>query len=77
VKLNDPQLVRDEYASEVGLQARRSIYTNRDGPDACDEALRIIAAQSTGILRGERVEVPEFQEPLRATRRVSIFVASP
>jgi hypothetical protein len=41
VKLNDPQLVRDEYASEAGLEARRSIYAG----------------------------------PLRATRRVSIFVA--
>jgi SAM-dependent methyltransferase len=44
VKLNDPQLVRDEYASEAGLEARRSIYTSGDGPDARDEAFRIIAA---------------------------------
>jgi SAM-dependent methyltransferase len=44
VRLNDPQLVRDEYASESGLEARRSIYTCRDGPDARDEAFRLIAA---------------------------------
>jgi SAM-dependent methyltransferase len=43
VKLNDPQLVRDEYASEAGLEARRSIYASADGPDPRDEAFRIIA----------------------------------
>jgi hypothetical protein len=44
VRLNDPQLVRDEYASEAGLEARRSIYTDRDGPDARDEAF-IVASR--------------------------------
>lgn len=43
MKLNDPQLVRDEYASEAGLEARRSIYASADGPDPRDEAFRIIA----------------------------------
>jgi SAM-dependent methyltransferase len=43
VKLNDPQLVRDEYASEEGLEARRSIYTDVDGPDAREETFRAIA----------------------------------
>jgi SAM-dependent methyltransferase len=43
VRLNDPQLVRDEYASEAGLEARRSVYSDRDGPDARDEAFRAIA----------------------------------
>jgi SAM-dependent methyltransferase len=43
VRLNDPQLVRDEYASEAGLEARRSVYAGREGPDARDEAFRAIA----------------------------------
>ena len=43
MRLNDPQLVRDEYASETGLEARRSIYTDIEGPDAREEAFRTIA----------------------------------
>ena len=43
MKLNDPQLVRAEYASEEGLEARRSIYKDREGPDAREEAFRTIA----------------------------------
>lgn len=45
MRLNDPQLVRDEYASEAGLQARRSIYADVEGPDPRDEAFRIVAAR--------------------------------
>jgi SAM-dependent methyltransferase len=33
VTLNDPELVRAEYASERGLEARRSLYDTRVGPD--------------------------------------------
>jgi SAM-dependent methyltransferase len=33
-KLNDPEVVRLEYASEAGLAARRAAYANADGPDA-------------------------------------------
>jgi len=36
VSLNDPELVRAEYASERGLEARRSLYDNRVGPDPRD-----------------------------------------
>jgi SAM-dependent methyltransferase len=36
VSLNDPELVRAEYASEAGLLERRSIYDNRTGPDPRD-----------------------------------------
>jgi SAM-dependent methyltransferase len=43
VRLNDPQLVRDEYASEERLEARRSIYTDVEGPDAREETFRAIA----------------------------------
>lgn len=44
MRLNEPELVREEYASEAGLEARRSIYTDADGPDPRDEAMRILAA---------------------------------
>jgi SAM-dependent methyltransferase len=44
VRLNDPQLVREEYASEAGLEARRSVYADAEGPDAREEAFRVIAA---------------------------------
>lgn len=43
MSLNDPAVVRDEYASEVGLQARRSIYETREGPDAREELFAAIA----------------------------------
>lgn len=33
-ELNDPQRVRDEYASEEGLLGRRAAYRYADGPDA-------------------------------------------
>ena len=33
MKLNDPGVVSDEYASERGLQVRRSIYDNAEGTD--------------------------------------------
>lgn len=34
MRLNDPDVVRREYATEAGLAARRAAYTNADGPDA-------------------------------------------
>jgi SAM-dependent methyltransferase len=43
VKLNDPELVREQYASEAGLQARRSIYENAEGPDPRAIAFAAIA----------------------------------
>jgi SAM-dependent methyltransferase len=33
MKLNNPTIVADEYASECGLEARRSIYENAEGTD--------------------------------------------
>ncbi|MBA2740400.1 MAG: class I SAM-dependent methyltransferase [Actinobacteria bacterium] len=33
MSLSDPEVVRREYASEVGLEARRSLYDTRVGPD--------------------------------------------
>jgi ubiquinone/menaquinone biosynthesis C-methylase UbiE len=34
VKLDDPEHVREQYASEAGLAARKAIYTEVTGPDA-------------------------------------------
>ena len=34
--LHDPDVVRAEYATEAGLEARRSLYDNRVGPDPRD-----------------------------------------
>ena len=36
MKLNDPGLVAEDYASESGLLARRAVYENREGPDPRD-----------------------------------------
>ena len=33
-RLNDPELVREQYASERGLEARRAAYRFAEGPDA-------------------------------------------
>ena len=33
-RLNDPELVRKEYESEAGLEARRAVYRSAEGPDA-------------------------------------------
>jgi SAM-dependent methyltransferase len=43
VRLNDPELVREQYASEAGLEARRSIYANAEGPDPREIAFAAIA----------------------------------
>jgi SAM-dependent methyltransferase len=44
VTLHDPALVRQEYASEVGLETRRSVYEHAEGEDAREVAFRAIAA---------------------------------
>jgi SAM-dependent methyltransferase len=36
LKLNDPGLVAEDYASERALLARRAVYENREGPDPRD-----------------------------------------
>lgn len=41
--LNDPVLVREQYAGEEDLRARKAIYTNAEGPDARELALRAVA----------------------------------
>jgi SAM-dependent methyltransferase len=42
VRLNDPERVRDEYATENGLRARASIYEGVYGPDAREIAFQAV-----------------------------------
>lgn len=44
MRLDDDALVRREYASEAGLEARRSIYEDAEGEDAREVVFRCIAA---------------------------------
>jgi SAM-dependent methyltransferase len=46
VTLNDPGLVRAEYASERGLEGRRAAYRYAEGPDAPQMALEAVAEVS-------------------------------
>jgi SAM-dependent methyltransferase len=41
--LNDPALVREQYAGEDDLRARKAIYSNAEGPDARELALQAVA----------------------------------
>jgi SAM-dependent methyltransferase len=51
VKINDPELVASQYASEAPLEARRSVYTDVEGPDAREVAFVAIAeAQPRRVL---------------------------
>lgn len=43
---NDPSYVRAQYATETGLEARRTAYVNAVGPDARDVAVAAVAAVS-------------------------------
>jgi len=42
-QLNDPELVRAQYADEANLAARKAIYANADGPDAREILFQAIA----------------------------------
>jgi SAM-dependent methyltransferase len=46
VSIDDPELVRAEYASESGLVARASVYQGLAGPDARDVAFQAVAETS-------------------------------
>jgi ubiquinone/menaquinone biosynthesis C-methylase UbiE len=51
VRLNDPALVRDEYASEDRLAARAAVYEQAEGPDARDRLLELLrVARPTRLL---------------------------
>lgn len=44
--LDDPDVVREQYASEAGLMARRSVYSDVDGPDAREVAFAAVAERA-------------------------------
>jgi SAM-dependent methyltransferase len=44
VRIDDPAHVREQYATEDGLEARRSFYEEVDGPDAREVAFEAVAA---------------------------------
>jgi SAM-dependent methyltransferase len=44
MRIDDPAYVRQQYASEQGLEARRSLYDEVDGPDAREVAFAAVAA---------------------------------
>jgi SAM-dependent methyltransferase len=46
VRLDDPEIVRREYASEEGLRTRASVYKGIAGPDARDAVVAAIAETS-------------------------------
>jgi SAM-dependent methyltransferase len=48
VTLNDPQLVREEYATEAGLVGRRAAYRWADGPDAPELLFQTLAGFRPG-----------------------------
>ena len=49
--LNDPALVRDQYADEADLRARKAAYANAEGPDARELAFQAVAeAAPTRVL---------------------------
>jgi SAM-dependent methyltransferase len=43
MKIDDPAAVAKQYSTEVKLEARRSLYTNVEGPDPRDIALEAVA----------------------------------
>jgi SAM-dependent methyltransferase len=43
VRVDDPDAVRRQYATEANLEARRSLYENAEGPDPRDVAFAAVA----------------------------------
>jgi SAM-dependent methyltransferase len=48
VRLDDPDIVQGQYASEQGLLARRSIYEGAEGPNAWDVVIEAVAECGPG-----------------------------
>jgi SAM-dependent methyltransferase len=77
VKLNDPAVVREEYASEAGLEGRRAAYRYAEGPDAREVAFAAVAEAApervleVGCGPGELAERIE-QELVARVRAVDI-----
>jgi SAM-dependent methyltransferase len=50
VRLNDPALVREQYADEKDLAARKAIYSDAEGPDARELALQAVAEVAPAVV---------------------------
>jgi SAM-dependent methyltransferase len=48
VRLDDPEVVRREYATEAGLRARASAYAGLRGPDAAEVAFEAVREAAPG-----------------------------
>ena len=72
MSLSDPEVVRAQYATETGLETRRSIYSNREGDDARVRS-RTRRAEHPGGDNADRV--PDGVGPVRVGIRVTVFVA--
>ena len=65
-RLNDPQRVRDEYATEDGLRARASIYEGVSGPDARELAFQAVREAAPRRILEVGCGWGEFAERLQA-----------
>ena len=48
MRINDPEAVARQYASEENLEARRSLYANAEGPDPREVSFRAVAECEPG-----------------------------
>lgn len=73
MSLNDPELVRVQYATEAGLAARKAIYTEVTGPDAREMVFEaVVEAEPRSVLEvgcGEG----ELSERVRAELGIEVL----
>jgi SAM-dependent methyltransferase len=72
VTLDDPQLVREEYATEAGLIGRRAAYQWADGPDAPELVFQIIAGLRPSSVLEVGCGPGELAERIRHELRASV-----
>ena len=63
MNLNDPEVVREQYATEDGLEDRRSIYQDVEGEDAKEVSFRAIASLSAATGAGGRARAWRAERP--------------
>ena len=71
-RLNDPERVRQEYATEDGLRARASIYEAVSGPDARELAFQAVREAAPRHVLEVGCGWGEFAERLRVELRVDV-----
>ena len=73
VRLDDPEVVRREYATEDGLRARVSVYEGVHGPDARDTAFAAVAEVGPGRVLEVGCGMGEFAQRLAADLEAEII----